>query len=167
MTIYEYRDWFEGLTIQNSDYQTCCDYGNLLKIALGEDALLLYMQDEDYQGNWTALVTDGVLIGLVQGSFGSCEGCDWLLSAESAQERVDIIHEYLKSVRTFKTWEDLANYIRGLDPQAWEFRDNRGKILKMAEVDMPLGALDIFGCLMRDNPGRDPIDAAECAKALF
>lgn len=167
-TPYVFANWFtnpDSLTEMRG-----YGYDTLLEAALGQDSVLLYEQDDDYQGDWVAVVTDGERIGLVNGYFGSCGGCDALEGVmddgTGLQGYRDLLTEYLQSVRTFPSWEALRTYLEGLDEQAWEFRRNRSRLLELAKVAMPLTARDILGCLKRDAPDLDPVEAARRSMLL-
>lgn len=162
-TIYMFENWFNPAQEISKGYHS---YESLLEEALGKDSLLLFIEEEDYQGDWFALVTDGEQIGLVNGSFGSCSGCDMLEGVTSSQELKDLASEYLQSVRTFTSWGEVKDYIGGLTKHDWSFRFGRDEILEFASVEMPLKARDIFGCLRRDNIKISAVEAARSAKAL-
>lgn len=163
-TPYVLKNWFtdpESFTAAGGNAYPL-GYSCLLEAALGPDTVLLYEQEESWEGDWVAVVTDGESIGLVDGYFGSCSGCDALEAAEGSLEGLrDLLCQYLQSVRTFSSWEELRTYLEGLEEDSWEFRRFRSRLLELAEVDLPLAARDIFGCLRRDMPELDPVEVAK------
>lgn len=68
------------------------DYTTCLKMAGAE--VLAYKQFGSYQGDWWALVKIGEVTGWVNGSFGSCDGCDAFQSEFDwdSKEKPDYAH---------------------------------------------------------------------------
>lgn len=161
---YLFEDWFKGGEVT----QRFPDYRQILQ-AHGRGLLLFYKEEEDWQGDWVAIMTDGLRIALIDGSFGSCSGCDALLGAENAKAYSNVAQEYLRSVRTFESWSKLLEYMRYLQEDPYSdhlFKIAREEIVLLSKVDMPLEASDILCRLHLDDPLSPIHEVAERAKAL-
>lgn len=161
---YVFDDWFkEGELSRRGP-----DYRQLLQ-TYGRGTLLFYKEEDDWQGDWVAVLADSQSIAVVDGRFGSCGGCDALLGAEDSKAYGILAKEYLRSVRTFDSWDMLLDYFKYLQESSYDERllkIGREEIIFLARVDMPLEARDIFERLHLDDPKVPIHEIAERAKAL-
>jgi hypothetical protein len=98
------------------------EYGSyeLLIKSLHPNFQWVYKQDNDYQGDFYAVGfdTNGVY-ALIEGSFGSCSGCDEL-EAVSNDSDVRTIVERFKKVIIFKdNAEQMVEYLKGTLKNSW------------------------------------------------
>lgn len=162
MTNYTYENWYQSTTGDRYRY----GYESLIASNIGAAALVCFVQEEGYEGSWSCFISDGKRIGLVEGYFGSCGGCDALEDA-SASEALELAEDYLKSVRTFSSWEEVRVYFGECRKERrWSFHSDIGELEKFAQLDLPLGAVDIFARLQNDDPNADTGTLVEAAKLL-
>jgi hypothetical protein len=166
-TPYTFENWYTPTELNEVPASARYYQSDTLAVFLGSARILVFEQDEDYHGDWAAFVTDGNRIGLVEGSFGSCDSCDWLMGCVTLADYAEWAAEHLKAVRTFSFWDGVVTYLRGLDAdKAWAFRGMRAMLATFAEVRLPLGAADIFMTLFADNPQAGAVHAAMLASAV-
>lgn len=163
-TPYVFESWYTPFdTVEDLRVYS---YESLLELALGERQVVFFLTDTDYQGDWVAFVTDGSRVGLVEGSFGSCSGCDALEACGSNDDVKELAEDYLKSVRTFPSWESVRVYLEDLEREgSWAFRGFRKDLISFAEVELPYGALDVYVCLKSDAGSGTP-EIARMAKVV-
>ncbi len=75
-----------------------------------------FVEDADYSGDFFAC---GIPIYnkdeylFIQGSFGSCSGCDWLYSIKSVKEAEEFLNHFKKEVIRKKTRQEIIEYMKG------------------------------------------------------
>jgi hypothetical protein len=79
------------------------NYGELIASFLG-GTLWSYAEYGDYQGDYVALIYKDSHLLIYKGSFGSCNGCDWLSDYESEDEIPnEDVEKYMEDVKDFLT----------------------------------------------------------------
>jgi hypothetical protein len=165
-TEYEYENWMNpGLACDQ--LEGVMSYEPLLAIAAAPATVVLYCEEDGYEGEWVALLCKDGRIGVVDGYFGSCSGCDALEGEDGVGEVHELAEMYLSSVRSFACWEELTRYLRGLVREdAWTLRGIRAELLKFCELGLDLAAGELF-CVLRDeNPEMELGEVVELAGLL-
>ena len=151
-TPYSFENWFQPSDAPLEELTRLGFDGIVDCFTAAGTKVLFLAQDDDYQGSWSAFVTDGHRVGLVDGSFGSCDGCDWLSSCTSTAEFAEFATEHLQSIRTFLSWDVVRGYLKEtVADRRWNFAGTVKALMEFAELDLHLGAADIFTTLVADG----------------
>ena len=78
-----------------------------------------YEEEDDYQGDYFALLRDGDQYGILIGGYGSCEGCDTLLAVldygkGTLADLTEFRDELFDSV-SWKSSDEMKQYVNGKD----------------------------------------------------
>lgn len=90
------------------------DYDPLLN-TIGQ--ILLKVDDNDYQGDSRVLFIDGLKIGFLMFGWGSCSGCDSLLSCSNFNDIVELRDKLINQIIWFDNKDAARDYIKNKD---WE-----------------------------------------------
>jgi len=97
-----------GLSVNNNSL----DYKDLISL-LHPNYVWLYAEDKNYQGNYYAVGYDDVgKFYFIQGSFGSCSGCDWLQSIKTIEEGIKLVTYIKKDIIMKPTREEMITYLK-------------------------------------------------------
>lgn len=102
------------------------DYGELLAQVNGYE-LVIFETDDGYQGEYCAVLTDGERLFYYIDNYGSCSGCDWLISEDdySSDE---------KNGKNYKvSYKNALNYCGGIKPKYIVPKDFPLKVINKGE----------------------------------
>jgi hypothetical protein len=102
-----------GLSVTNKDgSKQYLNYSSIIEF-LHPDKIWLYAEDGDYQGNLYAVGYDQKgKFYFIQGSFGSCSGCDWLQSIDTEEEAIKLLNYYKKDVIEKPNIDEMITYLK-------------------------------------------------------
>ena len=98
-----------GLYDDNNKYLYYDDIINLLH----PNVTWFFERDDDYQGEFFVCGYDNQKKWyFIQGSFGSCSGCDWLESVETEEEAINFLTHFKNEVIVKDTKEEIIKYMQ-------------------------------------------------------
>ena len=109
--------------IQENDKEEYLDYSIIITL-LHPNYIWLYAEEGSYQGDFFAIgYDDEGKFYFIQGSFGSCSGCDWLQSVDSAEEGAKLLNHFKKEIIMKPNREEMITYIKQTQLNV-SYRDN-------------------------------------------
>jgi hypothetical protein len=141
-TVYEYENWLNP-ALAAAQLAEVMSYWPLLVIAAAPASVVFYCEEDAYEGEWVAVLCREGQIGVVDGYFGSCSGCDELQKTNSPEDVYALAEMYLSSVRSF-----LA------------------QLVEFAELGLEVRAAELFCVLRNENPEMPVREVVELAGLL-
>ena len=117
-------EYFNG-----EEWESIYDYEELIKL-LNPDTDWLFEQDSDYQGEYFAVgkSKDGKYL-FIQGSFGSCSGCDWMQGISDLQDLKRLLNYHTIEAIIKNSKEEMITYMaQTLQNVSWS-RDILAKLI--------------------------------------
>ena len=79
---------------------------------------------KDYEGKWY----------FIEGSFGSCSGCDWLQSINTIEEAQKFLDHFKKVIIQKDTKEEILAYMKDTTNNQYWSKDTLWKLINKVEV---------------------------------
>jgi len=106
------------------------DYKDIIKI-LHPHIVWFYEEDDDYQGDFFCCGYDkNNNWYFIQGSFGSCSGCDWLQSLETIKEAKEFLNHFKKTVIVKTTKNEIIDYMMDTENNVDWSKDTLEKLVQ-------------------------------------
>jgi len=97
-----------GLSVQGDDLE----YNDIIKI-LHPTVNWFFEEDEDYQGDFYGCGYDADKYWyFIEGSFGSCSGCDWLQSLSDEDDAKKFLRHFKNVIIKKASRTEILNYMR-------------------------------------------------------
>jgi hypothetical protein len=97
--------------VENEEFYSL-DYSSIIEF-LHPNILWIFVKDDDYSGDFFAAGHDTKgKFYFIQGSFGSCSGCDWLQDIDTIDEAKKLLDFYKKEIIEKKDLDSLISYLR-------------------------------------------------------
>lgn len=109
-------------------------YSDLVELT-HTDAEWMFEIDDDYQGDYFAAGhrEDGKWL-FIQGSFGSCSGCDWLQGLSDLEDAKKIINYHSNEVIVKETKEEILAYMQDTTKNVSWSKDTLEKLIAKVQT---------------------------------
>jgi hypothetical protein len=109
---FEFSGSIKKITIVGNEIQEeYLDYTTMIE-RLHPHVKWQFEEDQDYQGDFFGCGHDiDNNFYFIQGSFGSCSGCDWLQGISTDIEAREILNHFYKEVIVKPNWKEMKAYI--------------------------------------------------------